>query len=182
MTLIFQTRPAGTAVATWHLWVFESIWKSSSHIRKHYYDLEPALQKRRKISAYQSDSIGWQKPRAYSISTISQVIECTVGIQRFKNSNLSDLPTEFLGDFIITDLLVKFLLKDIDAVDDRTELMEYYEEKPSFITTVWQYMCWLRYKYCIRKKEFDVASAGHERAEQRLHWKELRSNNHLLKL
>ena len=44
-------------------------------------------------------------------------------IKRFANSKLADLTTEFLQDFIITDLFVG-LLKDTDALDERNELLQ----------------------------------------------------------
>lgn len=88
--------------------------------------------------------------------------------KRFANGNLMVyLTMEFLWDFIITYLFVK-LLKDIDnAVDDRKELLEYYKEKPSSRTTLWQ--CWigrlLGYKYFTPHSMLMVSSM-HGREEQ----------------
>jgi hypothetical protein len=54
--------------------------------------------------------------------------------KRSTRGNLADLTREFLRDFIIADLLVK-LSRDMDAADDRKELMEHCKSKlPSTIT------------------------------------------------
>jgi hypothetical protein len=58
-------------------------------------------------------------------------------VKRFANGNLADLTTEFLRDFlVITDSLVR-LSKDVDAADERKELLECCKEKPPSTTTVW---------------------------------------------
>ena len=98
--------------------------------------------------------------------------------KRLANSNLADLTTEFLRDFIVTDPLVK-LSKDVDAVDDRKESPDHCKEKPPSMTTLWRWMRRLGCRCCARKKSFCVD--GHERAEQRFHRKEF-SDDCLLKL
>ncbi len=99
-------------------------------------------------------------------------------IKRFANGNLADLTTEFLRDFVITDLLVRLSL-DTDAADERKELLECHKEKPPSMTTGWRWMRRLGHEHCARKKSFYVD--GHERAEQRFHRKEF-SEDYLLKL
>jgi hypothetical protein len=99
-------------------------------------------------------------------------------IKRFSNGNLADLTTELLRDFVVTKQLVK-LLKDIDPLDERKELLEHCKEKPPSPATVWRWMRPLGHKCSARQKSFYVD--GHERVEQRFHQKEF-TEEHSLKL
>jgi hypothetical protein len=63
------------------------------------------------------------------LSLFEHFLESKDVIKRFANGDLTDLTTELLRAFIVTNLLPG-LLKSIAIHNERKELLDFYKEKP----------------------------------------------------